>query len=265
MSDRISRATDGTRAKTGGRRTVDRDVVASAKSDPVARARKSADADWDAVRSPMRLQILEAIATKPGIRARDIAEAMGTSAPRLHYHLKILTNAGLVRAVDGTADATDERGFGAGFEIARPPQLRESDDMESAAFARLKALVVGLGSEGIAVSADAAGKQPSKAGGSSFARCGHEALAPHEIEAVIGHLQGIEAILARASERRRRSHSVSRASVFLSYGLWLIASATLPDGVPGWGDPARLVPGPSSDSTQDGGARRGRRKSTDRG
>lgn len=208
----------------------------------------------------MRLQILEAIATKPGIRARDIADAMGTSAPRLHYHLKILTKAGLVRAIDGVADASEERGNGAGFEIARPPQLRQPDRMDAAAFARISALVVGLGAEGMTAAARVVGKQTVDFGCSSVARCGHEALAPHEVEAVLGHLQGIEAILARASERRRRNHSVSRASVFITYGLGLIDSSTLPDGIPGWGDPARVVGLESAGATAHGGGRRGRRK-----
>lgn len=265
MSDRISRATDGTRAKTTARRSVDRDVVASSKSEMVARGRKGTGSDWEAVRSPMRLQILEAIATRPGIRARDIAEAMGTSAPRLHYHLKILTNAGLVRAVDGVVDTSEERAFGAGFEIMRPPQLRESEQMDTAAFTRLKALVVALGSDGLTAVAEAAGKQSKEAGRWSFARCGHEALAPHEIEALLGHLQGIEAILARASDRRRRSRSVSRATVFLSLGLGLIDSETLPDGVPGWGDPARLLGSGSDGAPQNDGAPRGRRRPVDRG
>jgi DNA-binding transcriptional ArsR family regulator len=243
MSDRISRATDGTRAKSGGRRTIDRDAVSSSPPEPDARTDKAAESDWEAVRSPTRLQILEAIATSPGIRARDIAEAMGTSAPRLHYHLKILTKVGLVRVVAGAADDSEDRGFGAGFEIARPPRLRDSDRMESADRARLKSLVVGLGFEGMTAAAEAAGKRSGDAGGISFARCGHEALAPHEIEAVLGHLQGIEGILARASERRRRTQVVSRATVFLSYGLGPVHSSTLPDGMPGWGAPGRIAGG----------------------
>lgn len=243
MSDRISRATDGTRAKSGGRRTIDRDAVSSSPPSSDARAAKAAETDWEAVRSPMRLQILEAIATRPGIRARDIAEAMGTSAPRLHYHLKILTKFGLVRVVEGAADDSEDRGFGAGFEIVRPPQLRDSDRMESGARARLKSLVVGLGSDGMTAAAAAAGKQTGDAGSISFARCGHEALAPHEIEAVLGHLQGIEAILARASERRRRAQVITRATVFLSYGLGPVDASTLPDGMPGWGAPGRIAGG----------------------
>jgi DNA-binding transcriptional ArsR family regulator len=56
----------------------------------------SDDTAWHAVRSPLRLQILEAIRAAPGIDARALSAALHTSAPRLYYHINILLESGLI-------------------------------------------------------------------------------------------------------------------------------------------------------------------------
>lgn len=56
----------------------------------------SDDAAWHAVRSPLRLQVLEAIRAAPGIDARALSVALKTSAPRLYYHINILLQSGLI-------------------------------------------------------------------------------------------------------------------------------------------------------------------------
>ncbi|MFN9077580.1 MAG: winged helix-turn-helix domain-containing protein [bacterium] len=48
------------------------------------------------MRSPLRLQILEAIRAAPGIDARALSAALNTSAPRLYYHINILLQSGLI-------------------------------------------------------------------------------------------------------------------------------------------------------------------------
>lgn len=54
------------------------------------------DSAWHAVRSPLRLQVLEAIRAAPGIDARTLSAALRTSAPRLYYHINILLQSGLI-------------------------------------------------------------------------------------------------------------------------------------------------------------------------
>jgi hypothetical protein len=54
------------------------------------------DAAWHAVRSPLRLQVLEAIRAAPGVDARTLSIALKTSAPRLYYHINILLESGLI-------------------------------------------------------------------------------------------------------------------------------------------------------------------------
>lgn len=56
----------------------------------------SDDTVWHAVRSPLRLQVLEAIRAAPGIDARSLSVALKTSAPRLYYHISILLQSGLI-------------------------------------------------------------------------------------------------------------------------------------------------------------------------
>ena len=63
---------------------------------PNAPASVADDSAWHAVRSPLRLQVLEAIRAAPGIDARSLSAALRTSAPRLYYHINILLRSGLI-------------------------------------------------------------------------------------------------------------------------------------------------------------------------
>lgn len=233
MNNRVSRGAGGGRTRSGLRRTRDADAVHAPKAS--AEPATAGDGFWEALRSSLRLQILEAIATKPGIKARDLADAIGTSAPRLHYHIKILVRAGLIRATASPTGDSEERVAGTGFEIARTPSLRESAHPGNAAFQRLADLFVEHASNGVAAAAAEIARNGA-VGGFSVARCGHESLAPHEVEAVLGHLQAIEGVMERARERRRRAKAVSKASVFMTYCLCPVYATTLPDGMPGWGE-----------------------------
>lgn len=60
------------------------------------------DTAWHAVRSPLRLQVLEAIRAAPGIDARALSLALNTSAPRLYYHINILLQSGLIVGTERT-------------------------------------------------------------------------------------------------------------------------------------------------------------------
>lgn len=71
----------------------------------------SDDSVWHAVRSPLRLQVLEAIRSAPGVDARALSAALNTSAPRLYYHIIILLKSGLIvgaerRDSDGRREST---------------------------------------------------------------------------------------------------------------------------------------------------------------
>lgn len=185
------------------------------------------DAIWNSLRSPLRLQLLEAVATRPGATARDLADALGTSAPRLHYHLNILVQAGLLRSVAGGVG-------GVRYEVAQMPALQANGGHASSGERRIRALAVELAKDGMN-SAGSLSESEAGDGHASFARVGHEALAPHEVESVQAHLSEIEAIFGRARKRRTRARSLVGASVFLSICLESIHAPTLPNGLIGWG------------------------------
>ena len=261
MNDRTSRAEDdvrkGPQARSDEKRRARRgDSIDTARA-PAA-AGLEVDLVWNAVRSPLRLQLLEAIATRPGATARELAEALGTSAPRLHYHLNIMVKAGLVRSLPQEAarsagsSARDfprggERGrpngssTATGYELARAPALRAGLGGHRTASERLSALLVELASAGIAeaeFAAETPPRQDGEARATGFARCGREALAPHEVDSLHAHLREIDAIFGRARERRRRAKSLVAASVFVSICVASVSTPSLPDGLIGWGAPA---------------------------
>lgn len=232
MSDRIQRAEEEVR-KGARARSADTDRKRSGGG---VDAGLDSDAIWNAIRSPLRLQLLEAVATKSGATARDLADALGTSAPRLHYHLNILVQVGLLRSVAGGVN-------GVGYEVAQMPALQANGGHASSGERRIRALAVELATDGMNA-AGSSSESDAQDGHASFARVGHEALAPHEVESVQAHLREIEAIFGRARERRTRARSLVGASVFLSICLESIHAPTLPDGLVGWGqlaaDPERV-------------------------
>jgi DNA-binding transcriptional ArsR family regulator len=79
-----------------------RESIRSSRAQPVRPSNSAVpssvadDAAWHAVRSPLRLQVLEAIRAAPGVDARALSVALKTSAPRLYYHINILLQSGLI-------------------------------------------------------------------------------------------------------------------------------------------------------------------------
>jgi hypothetical protein len=176
--------------------------------------------------------MLEAIMTRPGATARELAEALGTSPPRLHYHLNILRDAGLIRP------ATDapSRGKGpaaAGFVATDGEFLARASSGAGADAKRLAALIAHAATAGFEAAGDD-WQQDARGEARTVARCGHEALAPHEVEAVWSHLKQIEAIVQRARERRRRSGALVEATAFVGLCLSRASGRRLPDGFAGW-------------------------------
>ena len=252
-----SQASQGARAgKVSAPEEWNTRLAASAGKPTRARGGASAEAvAWDALRSVLRLQLLEAIATKPGTTARELADALGTSPPRLHYHLNLLTRAGLVRTME---PATDGQGGAAGFEVATPNLLRDAESRLGEDPGRLADLLADLLEDLVGEDVGLAAKAWKGGGGANWARTGHEALAAHELEAVRGHLQAIEAIFDRARTRRLRSASLVQATARLSFALSVPLEPGFPTGLLGWSE--RPDPGRSGGSAAS--KRRPRREAT---
>ena len=226
MNNRTKRAEDRSATIPGEerKRRAGRD---GSGTDGVADSTLSS-AFWEAVRSPIRLQLFEAVVTRPGVTARELAEALGTSPPRLHYHLNILRAAGLIRLAQ-EARSSEKGPAAVGFEAARADFLARAVDADAANGLMLSELLVQAAQAGFASAGERWHRRDGR-GSRTLVRCGHEALTPSEVEAVWSHLKQIEAILQRARERRRRSKSIVAASCFVGVCLSGVVGSQLPDG-----------------------------------
>lgn len=219
---------------------------------------------WDALRSPLRLQVLEAVRARPGVDARGLAEALGTRPPKLYYHLKILVAAGLLRELDGGDGGSGDDGeFAAtngdstlgsirgGTRGSAPASARGASrgsargpaatgyhathddhpegffDAHPEAAARSLKLTNGIAQAGIKA---ALSPKSSRVASRSVSDFRNEALDAAEIEAIRGHIEAIRGILGAARTRRRSRRELMRATAFVGVCIAELERAVLPDG-----------------------------------
>lgn len=217
----------------------------------------ASEAVWDALRSPLRLQVLEAVRSRPGIDARGLAEALATRPPKLYYHLKILVSAGLLRESDvpgggGGNGSRNSRGpASTGYHATHDDHPDGFFDGHPTAALRSMKLVHGIAQTGIkaALSPRApriAGRASTKGGGSitggriatsdgpaggrGLAEFRNEALDATEIETIRRHIEAIRGILTAARARRRSARELIRATAFVGVCIAELERAVLPDG-----------------------------------
>ncbi len=178
---------------------------------------------WQALRAPLRMQMLEAIIACPGVDARALAEAIGCSAPRLYYHIKILVEAGLVVSSEGSSrksargpSATSYHSnmseLSAGFFAGDPMTIKRAGE-----------LFYAIAEQGLAKAIDSA-NEPG-----CIVDFRHEALLPQEVEIVKRHMAEIRVVLATARRRRHGSKVLVRSTVFVGLCAISAGSPTLPD------------------------------------
>lgn len=179
------------------------------------------DNTWRALRSPLRLRLLEAVGARPRVDARTIAETLGASAPRIYYHLKILLEAGLLVAENDV-----------GRRRARGPEAlvyRTSFDDLAAYLARhggpkeLEPIMQELAAAGVADAIRATAR------GDGRARFMHETLTADEIAEVERALGRIAEILDGARGRRVAADGIGLATVFVGACLAKPSQPSLPD------------------------------------
>lgn len=170
-----------------------------------------------ALRSTVRLQLLEAIRTCPGVDARRLAQAIGSSPPRLYYHIKILVDAGLIREANHGSRSSSRGPAATRYECCDgvlPAVVLGPAGVRAEHFSRVRTQV--FDEKGPEATPDA----------SCFTR---EALRPDEIEKIRRLVGEIGEILKIARDRRRASGSLSAATAFVGVCLAKLKSETLPD------------------------------------
>lgn len=220
---------------------------------------------WDALRSPIRVRLLEAVLVEPGVGARRLADLMGTSPSRVHYHLRVLMDASLVEVVrtegadPGAAEVGTAKGRSSptrdgprsgsrrlgvnGFRsrlVGFPSTLfngnRRSDE-------RAVQLVCDVAASAIRELA----KVPTDPEGRLI--LAREALSSRELDRVERHFEQIRRVIHGARERRRRAGSLTSAKVMVGLWLGLLGEPSLPDGLFEWDAVAsrvRQVPRPDA-------------------
>jgi DNA-binding transcriptional ArsR family regulator len=189
------------------------------------------DAAWQAVRSPLRLQILEAIRAAPGIDARALSSALKTNAPRLYYHLNILRESGLIVGVDGKDGgdpATGRRGSRGPEAVTYRASARTFPDgffsRHEIARRRAKTIMRDLFTRGLELSF------ASESDGKCTTLARSEHLSATEASRVKGLLRQIDEILDGARARRHSGSQVLAATHFVGCALCELGDGQLPDG-----------------------------------
>jgi len=208
---------------------------------PSVRARVAAppasvcdDAAWHAVRSPLRLQVLEAIRACPGVDARTLSLALRTSAPRLYYHINILLESGLISAhapksssASSAAAASRRAGRGPEALVYRANGNGFPDGFFSRndrCLERREQLLRELVERGMA---EAIASVPK---GDAHLSVRRERLTSAEAERVRGLLRQVEDILDTARARRHGDGRVVPATHFVAVAMSGVNGSELPDG-----------------------------------
>ena len=219
-----------------------RTAIKVGSESPSARARVatppasvSDDAAWHAVRSPLRLQVLEAIRACPGVDARTLSLALRTSAPRLYYHINILLQSGLISAhapkspVGASAGTSASRRAGRGPEalVYRANGAGFPDGFFSQndrCIERRETLLRELVDRGMAEAIAAVSK------GDASLSVRRERLTTGEADRVRSLLRQVEDILDTARARRHGDGRVVPATHFVAVAMTGVNGSELPDG-----------------------------------
>lgn len=183
----------------------------------------SASIVWEALRSPLRLQMLEAIGSSGGTDARRLAEALGSSPPRLYYHLRILVDAGLVRAVDEPGRRAGRGPAAVTYEPALPELPLEFFTRDGVARERSAKLLHAVAAAGLEAVV------PTNGHARGVADFRHESLTESELIDIQRHVEGIRHILNQARGRRRKRAALEVATAFVGVCVAPLSEQTLPD------------------------------------
>jgi hypothetical protein len=225
-----------TRTSRNGTDTIDgRPARGGGATDGVAQSAAD-DALWQAIRSPLRLRLLEAIRAAPGVDVRALSGLLGTSAPGLYYHINILLACGLIEGHElgappaPRAPAAPRLRKGSRGPIALAFRARD-DGFPDGFFARHdrarlreETLVGELFNRGLSF----AFKSPHDTARNLVARTEH--LTQPETSKLKALLRQVEEVLDGARARRHAGAHLVAATHFVGCVLTAVDGSELPDG-----------------------------------
>ena len=172
---------------------------------------------WNAVRSPFRVGLLEIMSAGGSATAREMAELFDIDAPLVHYHLGLLEKAGLVESgkVPGrrgrvfSADISNLKvRFNDRSRVERERAERLSESWLRASWDEMVSRMHQLGKSG---------------GGKSRPNIlvNWESLSDREMKEVGDHFKSVDKILERARKRRRsqKDPHAQRANCHVVFGV----------------------------------------------
>ena len=147
---------------------------------------------WNAIKLPLRMAMLEVITASGGTTARALAEVMSRPQSLVHYHLKILCAAGILRSTNS------DGGRGRVFETIGRRLVIVHDGSSKVQAQRARSLMSSRLDYSMSL-------LRSRFGERSLSVMSHlESLTPAEHKEVVRHFEQVDRILARARRRRRR-------------------------------------------------------------
>lgn len=152
----------------------------------------SSPRQWNAVKLPLRMSMLEVITASGGATARELADVIGRPASLVHYHLGVLTKASLLKGSQVSGKS------GRVYVTSGRRLVVIHDNNSKIQVARARQLVGNRLSHSLAIIQSSLGEEHSRV-------LSHwESLTRAEHKEVVKHFDQVDRILARARRRRRR-------------------------------------------------------------
>ncbi|MEE2908035.1 MAG: helix-turn-helix domain-containing protein [Planctomycetota bacterium] len=152
----------------------------------------SSPRQWNAVKLPLRMSMLEVITALGGATARELADVIGRPVSLVHYHLGVLAKAGLLKAsvVPGKAGrmyTTTGRRLVVVHDIKSKTQVARAHQLVGNRLNHSMDII-----------------QSNLGEGQSRVLSHWESLTRAEYKEVVKHFDQVDRILSRARRRRRR-------------------------------------------------------------
>ena len=172
---------------------------------------------WNAVRSPFRVGLLEIMSAGGSATAREMAELFEIDAPLVHYHLGLLEKAGLVES--GKVEGRRGRVFSADISNLKV-RFNDRSRVERERAERLSESWLRASWDEMVARMHQLGKSSGGKSGSNIL-VNWESLSEQEMRDVGDHFKSVDKILERARKRRRsqKDPDAQRANCHVVFGV----------------------------------------------